>query len=407
MQTIMKNLTFDKYFNYLIVAYAFVLPITIAGIVLFEHLIIFSFLIGYFKGKISVDFSELKNSKTIVVLGLFLLLSLVSVIWSDDKTFALLYLTKYYHFLLIPIIYLTLNTKYIKPVFTGFLLGMLLSEIFSYLIFFEIIQYNNIPANDPSPFMNHIDYSVYLSFTSMILLNRIFFTEENKYKLFYFLYFLTTTSNLFLNGGRTGQIIFIVSIFVILYLNFHNKVKGGLIATFLIIGIISTAYTVSPVFKQRGELAYNDITNTFSKDDYSQSFGIRVSLWIMGVNVFKDNLLLGTGIGDEKTGMQKYAHKYNVTLYKNIPDKGDIDYHSMYIQHAVQLGILGLILIIYLVYSLYKINIKSNLYRNLSIAFATSILISAIVGNTLHSIFPMTYFVFFTSILSAISRNEN
>jgi len=402
----MKNLTFDKYFNYLIIAYAFVLPITIAGIVLFEHLIVFSFLIGYFKGKISVDFSELKNSKTIIVLGLFLLLSLISVIWSDDKTFALTYLKKYYHFLLIPIIYLAFNTKYIKSVFTGFLLGMLISEIFSYLIFFEIIQYNNIPANDPAPFMNHIDYSVFLSFTSMILLNRIFFTEDNKYKIFYFFYFLTTTSNLFLNGGRTGQVVFIISIFLLLYLNFNNKIKGVMIASLLVIGIVTVAYNVSPVFQSRGEQAYNDIHKTFTNQDYSQSFGIRVSLWMMGANVFKDNLLLGTGIGDEKKGMQKYAHKYNVTLYKNIPDKGDIDYHSMYIQHAVQLGIIGLMLILYLVYSLYKINIKSKFYRNLSIVFATSILISAIVGNTLHSIFPMTYFVFFTSILSAISRNE-
>jgi len=402
----MKDLTFDKYFNYLIIAYAFVLPITIAGIVLFEHLIIFSFLIGYFKGKISVDFSELKNSKTIVVLGLFLLLSLVSVIWSDDKTFALLYLTKYYHFLLIPIIYLAFNTKYIKPVFTSFLLGMLLSEIFSYLIFFEIIQYNNIPANDPSPFMNHSDYSIYLAFTAMILLNRIFFTEENKYKLFYFLYFLTTTSNLFINGGRTGQIVFIFSIFVILYLNFHNKVKGGLIATFLIIGIISTAYTVSPVFKQRGELAYNDITNTLSKDDYSQSFGQRVSLWIMGMNVFKDNLLLGTGIGDENPSMKKYAGKHKLHIYEDLADNAIIDYHSLYIHHAVQLGIAGLIMMLYLVYSLFIIKFKSDLYKNINIAFATAILISSIVSNLLHTIFPMVFFGFFVAILSAISRSE-
>lgn len=402
----MKNLSFDKYFQYLIIGYAFVIPITIAGIVLFEHLIIFSFIIGYFKGHIKVQFSELKESKVIITLGLFLLLSLISVIWSDDKIFALLYIKKYYRFLLIPIIYLAFNTKYIKPVFTSFLLGMLISETFSYLIFFEIIHYNNIPANDPSPFMNHSDYSIYLAFTSMILLNRIFFVHENKIKIFYFLYFLTTTSNLFLNGGRTGQIVFIVSIFVILYLNIHNKVKGGMIAALLVIGILSTAYTVSPVFKYRGLLAYNDIINTIKKDDYSQSFGIRVSLWIMGLDVFKDNFFLGTGIGDEKTGMQQYANKHKITRYQNLPDKGFIDYHSMYIQHAVQLGILGLLSMLYLVYSLFVIKIKSTLYKNISVVFATAILTSSIVSNLLHTIFPMVFFAFFIALITALSKSE-
>ena len=225
-------------------------------------------------------------------------------------------------------------------------------------------------------------------------------------KLFYFLYFLTTTSNLFLNGGRTGQIIFIISVFVTLYLNVHNKVKGGMIATLLVIGIVSTAYTVSPVFKARGQLAYNDITNTIIKDDYSQSFGIRVSLWKMGINVFKDNFLIGTGIGDEKTGMQQYANKYKISRYQNLPDNGFIDYHSMYIHHAVQLGILGLIAILYLVYSLFIIKFKSVFYRNINTVFATAILISSTVSNLLHTIFPMVFFAFFTALLISISKSE-
>ena len=126
----------------------------------------------------------------------------------------------------------------------------------------------------------------------------------------------------------------------------------------------------------------------------------------MGANVFRNNLLLGTGIGDEKTGMQKYAAKYNITRYQGLPDKGHVDYHSMYIQHAVQLGIPGLILIIYLVYSIFTIKFKSHFYRNINIAFATSILISSIVGNLLHTLFPMVFFAFFVAILSAISNSK-
>ena len=394
-------MSFDKFINYLIIGFAFSLPTTIVGIVFFQHMMILAFL---FRGNFSSAFQELKQSKVMLALFLFLLLSLISVLWSEDKTFALLYVKKYYHFLTIPIMYIYFNPKYIKHAFNGFLLGMLLSEIFSYGIFFEIIQYNNVSPHDPSPFMNHSDYSMFLAFTAMILLNRIFFTHHKWHKVFYVLYFLTTTSNLFLNGGRTGQFIFVAALFVILFLNIKDKMKAGVIATILSLAILTLAYNTSPVFNARGTQAYNDITQTFADSNYNDSFGIRVSLWIIGANVFKEHLLLGTGIGDEATGMQRYVEKYNIEKYKNY--KGFMDYHSMYIQYAAQLGIPGLALVIFLMYTIFTIKFKYPLFRNICLAFATTIFIYSIVGNILHTIAPMTFFAFFVGLLTAISRHE-
>ena len=388
--------------NYLIIGYAFVLPITIVGIVFFTHMIILAFLV---KGNYKELYSEAKKSNVIIAFFLLIALSLVAVIWSSDKIFALLYIKKYYHFLIIPIIYLTLNPKYINHIFTAFLSSIFISQIFSFGIFFELIQYNNVPASDPSPFMNHSDYSLYLAFASMILLNRLFFTSENKYKTFYILYFISTISNLFIVGGRTGQIIFVAALFVVLFLNIKNKIKAITIATVLSVGIVTIAYNTSPVFKTRGGAAYNDITNTITNNNYSQSFGIRVSLWIIGAKVFSNNMLLGTGIGDENTGIEKDAEKYNVSRYMNY--KEFIDYHSMYMQHAVQLGILGLLLMFYLIYSIFTIKFKLPQYRNLSMAFAISIFIYSLVGNVLHTIMPMAFFAFFIAVLIAISRTEH
>lgn len=398
----MKNISFDKFMNYLIIGYAFVLPITIVGIVFFTHMIILAFLV---KGNYKELYSEAKKSNVIIAFFLLIALSLVAVIWSSDKIFALLYIKKYYHFLIIPIIYLTLNPKYINHIFTAFLSSIFISQIFSFGIFFELIQYNNVPASDPSPFMNHSDYSLYLAFASMILLNRLFFTSENKYKTFYILYFISTISNLFIVGGRTGQIIFVAALFVVLFLNIKNKIKAITIATVLSVGIVTIAYNTSPVFKTRGGAAYNDITNTITNNNYSQSFGIRVSLWIIGAKVFSNNMLLGTGIGDENTGIEKDAEKYNVSRYMNY--KEFIDYHSMYMQHAVQLGILGLLLMFYLIYSIFTIKFKLPQYRNLSMAFAISIFIYSLVGNVLHTIMPMAFFAFFIAVLIAISRTEH
>ena len=395
-------MSFDRFINYLIIGYAFSIPITKAGTVFFEHMMILSFL---YKGGFSLAYREIMKSTVIKVLGIFILLSLLSVIWSDDKIFALLYVKKYYHFLSIPIIYLYFNPKYLKAVFNSFLLAMLISEIFSYGIFFEIIHYKNILPDDPSPFMNHSDYSMFLAFTAVILLNRAFFTHHKWHRIFYIFYFLTTTSNLFLNGGRTGQFIFVAAVFLIIFLNIKHKVKAGIVALILTIGIVTIAYNASPVFNTRGAQAYHDITQTFIDKNYAGSFGIRVSLWILGANIFSDNILLGTGIGDESNGMQKYVEKYNIERYKS-HTSGFIDYHSMYVQYAAQLGILGLILVIFLMYSIFTIKFKYSLFRNICLAFATTILIYSIVGNPLHTIVPMSFFAFFVGLLIAISKHE-
>ena len=396
-----KNISFDKFINYLIIGYAFSLPTTIVGIVFFQHMLILAFL---FRGDFSSAYQELKKSKVMVVLFLFIFFSLLSVLWSEDKTFALLYVKKYYHFLSIPIMYLYFNPKYIKHVFYSFLLAMLLSQVFSYGIFFEIMQYNNVLPSDPSPFMNHSDYSMFLAFTAVYLLNKIFFTHHKWHRVFYILFFITTTSNLFLNSGRTGQFIFVAALFVILFLNIKHKLKAGVIAIILAVGITTIAYNTSPVFQSRGTQAYNDITQTFVDNNYTDSFGIRVSLWIIGANVFSDNLLLGTGINKDASYIKHYAEKYNIERYKN--HSGFMDYHSMYVQHAAQLGIVGLTLVIFLMYSIFTIKFKYPLFRNICLAFATTIFIYSIVGNVLHTIMPMTFFAFFVGLLTTISKHE-
>ena len=396
-----KNMSFDKFINYLIIGLAISLPISKVGIVFFHHMLILAFL---FKGDFYSSFQELRQSKVMVALFLFILLSLLSVLWSEDKTFALLYVKKYYHFLSIPVIYLYFNPKYIKHAFNGFLAAMLVSEIFSFGIFFELIHYNNISPSYPNPFMNHSDYSMFLAFTAMILLNRMFFTHHNGHRIFYILYFLATTSNLFVSGGRTGQFIFVAALFVIIFLNIKHKIKAGIIASILSIGIVTIAYNTSPAFKARGTNAYYDITQTLINNNYDDSFGQRVSYWIIGVNVFNDNLLLGTGIHENPTDIQHYAKKYNIERHKTY--KGFMDYHNMYVHYAAQLGIFGLILVIYLMYSVFTIRFKYPLFRNVCLAFATTIFIYSIVGNVLHTIVPMSFFAFFVGLLSAISKHE-
>jgi len=117
-----NNLNYNIILNYLIILYAFCIPLSKAGISLFGILLILFWLMERnFKEKINL----ILNEKIIILVILFLTLSFFSILWSSDKIFALDYLKKYWHFLILPIIYTSLKKDNIKFVFNAFLFSML------------------------------------------------------------------------------------------------------------------------------------------------------------------------------------------------------------------------------------------------------------------------------------------
>ena len=393
---------FNKYINYSILGFALSLPISKAGTSIFSILMI---LLWLFEGKFKEKLQNLKESNFIILLSLLLLLSCISIFWSPDTEFVIGFLRKYWHFLVIPVIITSLNKEHIKNVITFFLIGIFISEVFSYGIFFEIIKYKDVLPSNPAPFMDHMNYSTYLSFASLILLNRFFFEKQFKYKVFYILYFLVTTSSLFLNGGRTGQVIFVITIFLVGFLNIKRKFLAIFFMFIMTTSILTVAYKVSPNFQSRVNSAIIDTKDIFA-GDFGGSFGQRVSLWVIGSNIFVDNIMIGTGTGNELDGFKYYANKYkfpdyNLEEYNKV---GFIDYHNSFIQYGVQLGILGLVLYLGIFYALLKHKFQHKLYKNLNIIFITVFIFHSMVFFSFHLIHPMVLFSLFASLLVVISR---
>jgi len=393
----------NKYINFLIIFYAFTLHISKAGTTVSEISLIILWLL---ERDFSRKFTEIKTSNLIINLVILIIISIVAISWSSDKSYAYSYIAKYWHFLLIPIIYTSVKVRYVTPIFSAFLLGMLISEIASYGIFFELIHYKDIPPSDPSPFMDHTNYSVYLSFTSILLLNKSFFESTLKNKSFFFLCFIITTSSLFINGGRTGQVIFIASLFLLGLLNIQHKIKAMFIMLILASAILVTAYSTSSVFHSRFNQLNTDITNILN-NNFTGSFGQRVSLWNMGSHIAIDNLPFGTGLGDEMDGMTYYAKKFNYTHYMHEEAKGYIDYHNAFVQYTAQLGIFGIILFINLFYILSRNRFIDKINQNLNSIFILSFALLSMVGPSLHLMSSMVFFSLFSALLSKISIIDN
>lgn len=399
--TKLKNISIEDYINYLFILYAFLLPISRGGIVGTTAILLILWL---FSNNFSKKIEFIKSNSVILYFFAFVGFSLLSLFWSDDASSGLEYIRKYWYFLVILVIATTVQKKYLEYGISAFLAGMLISEILSYSIFFELIQWKNISPSDPTPFMNHLQYSMFLAFASLLLLNKFFYEEEKKWKIFYFLYFLVVTSNLFLNGGRTGQAAFAISIFLVGFLNIKHKMMAVVGMFALVTSIFYTAYHVSPVFKTRFDASVAETQSITQNSSFCGSFGSRLGLWLVGSEIFLENPIIGTGVVKNMNDMINRVNALH-------PDKTCItdlpSYHNFYIQSAVHLGVIGLFLYIMIFYSILKLKIQDRYYLNLMIIFVSVYSISSLVENMFHEQFSMALLALFTGIFIAQSRITN
>ena len=399
-----ENIDFKKYISYILIGYAFSFPISKAATNFFEVLAILLWII---EGNWKEKFQLYKTNLLSIAIASLIGFSLLSILWHGNAETTLRYVAKYRHFLIIFIFFTSFDTKYTRTLLSAFLISMFLSELMSYAIFFELIHYKNISPSDPSPFMSHMTYSTVLSFTTALLLIMLSYEKKLKYKLFYALFFLSATTNLFVNGGRTGQVIYIVLIITAALSLAKHKLIALLSAFIALTIVFSLAYNFSPNFHNRANQLYADFNNMFINHDYSGSGATRVALTIIGLNTIKDHYLLGTGVNYEMQDFFLYKTQLNLTP-STISKTGD--YHNTFITISAQLGIIGILISLSIIYSLFFLQSTTKEYKIMSLAFALSFVIFSFTHNTLHTMEPMVFFSLFAGIFNALNklyRQEN
>ncbi|MBL1244956.1 MAG: O-antigen ligase family protein [Sulfurimonas sp.] len=263
------------------------------------------------------------------------------------------------------------------------------------------MTYNNIPPSDPTPFMNHTDYSTFLSFTLIIIFSKLFTHKDRFWKILYSLYFITALSNLFINGGRTGQVTFLFTVITLSIFYFKLSLTKVFAILILLITLLVFAYNTSPNFHNRINKLQVEMSNMYLHHDFRGSLSIRFALWKLGTAIFFDNPLLGTGIGGETKQLKEYRDKYNFkikTIYS--------DYHNTFVQYAVQLGIVGLLIPIIVFYLLFTLKFKTREYKMLSVAFSTIYLLHAMGGFSFHILDSLVFLSVFAALFNAITHIE-
>ncbi|MFT7823750.1 MAG: O-antigen ligase family protein [Sulfurimonas sp.] len=355
--------------NYLFVLFAFIMPIitpTTNGVMIL--LILLWIIEGRWKDK----FEILNGSPAFKLYAAFILLLGLSLFWSggidggftrNDANAVEYYFRRYiFGFILIPMILTSVKKTFIPYIISAFLAAMFISEMMSWGIYMEWITYKDIPAHDPSPFMSHSLYSIFLAVTVFVLMTRFFQTERFYYRIFIALFALSAMVNLFLNGGRLGQLAFFVALFVYIVLRYRVTFKSISLSILSIGLIFVSAYTVSPIFQKRMNLSLKSLEK-ITKGDYNSSWGVRVNILRVSKDIVIENPILGIGIGNTKTEFLEKAKEYDQTGF--FPKLDHL--HNGYMQILVETGLVGLFLFLSFLFLLLRLDIPRDSFILLSI----------------------------------------
>ncbi len=399
----LKKLDYTKIYYYSYLCFAFTLPLSRGSLSFFS---IFLLIVWLIEGNLKDKFYNISNNKILIALALFLFWSFLSCFWSENSNEAINKIIKYRYLLLPFIIYTTFDKNHINKAISLFLSGIFISEIISYGVYFGLWQFKHASILSPSPFMMHIDYSIFLAFSSILLLNRLLYNNYTFLtKVIYSIFFLTVTGNLFLQIGRTGQISYMIAIVVLMIIHFRITFKSIIISILTISLISSTAYKISPNFQNRVFKTQNEIT-TIMQNDLRSSIGIRISFWIVTYNILSQDLktfLIGTGFGDYSNSMKNQMQN-NQNIYTNY--KLDTTFisnnhpHNQYLTNLLQSGFIGFSLFLLIFYYILKKQYLTTELKELSILFSVIFLTSCLTEPLLFKQFTLALVSFFIGIFS-------
>jgi len=402
---LIKKIDIDKIIYYSILIFAFTLPLSRASISLFMIVLP---LLWLYQGDIKNKIKALLNSKLIIAIILFTIYSALSALWSEDMTKTFRHLRLLLYFFTIFVIATSVKKEQIQSVISAFLYGMFVSEIISYGVFFELWSFKNATVSNPVPFMYHTTYSIFLAFTSILLLNRIVAKHYSlKERIIYIIFFFTITGNLFLTEGRIGQVALIFGIIILSLIHYRISFKAIFLSIFIIISTLFMASSLSDTFNKRVNDSITDVKN-ISNLNLNGSWGIRVAYYITTYDIVKDNILFGVGLGDyvEETKEILKKDKYNFLSKQTRDFMGTFSPHNQFLMTLLQMGIIGFILLVYMLYQIFKLKINNPEIKELSILFSVVFIVGCMAEPFLKVQFAIALFVLFTSLFISASNEK-
>lgn len=336
----------------ILLAFGFMWSIALGNALLFLILILW-----LWEGNFRAKLQQVKDNPVVWAVLAFIAAHLLGLLWTQDWAFAEEVLRKVLKLLMLPVLITVVRLEHIRYYLGALVLSMFLLVLLSYGIYwglippYELLKLEN--ANDATPFVSHIIYNPVLAFTLYLLLYTALLRRDvnKRWKGIALLLFSVMAVNMFLTEGRMGQLVFILFLALLVFQYYaENLVKSALLSLLLVVTLVPAAYWLSPVVQSRVDLAVHEIQHYH--DEPNSSVGLRVIMLLNSLEIIREHPLLGVGTGD-------YRMEYAKVNQKNFPEaeRGEVltHPHNVYVQQMVQLGLLGLLTLLYFFYAMLKV----------------------------------------------------
>ena len=387
-------LNLERTYQFLLIALAFLIPLTVFGANLIVVLICLIWIIsGNYRTKIQM----IMSNKLMIASVLFFSLHVIGLLWTEDLNWGFHIVHKMWYFIgLFPILFTVVKKEYIDYYLNAFLLSILITEIFSFLIWFQVIEpFGNASLYNPTPFMTHISFNPILAFAIYIVSHKVLFDESPIYtKLFLSFFTLAMSINMFITGGRAGQVMFFAVLAILIFQFFSKqKFKAIFVVILFTTSVFFGAYNTSNIFHKR----VNDVVSNIQvyESNKKTSVGIRIAYALNSWEVILKNPIIGVGTGD-------FPKEYKLVNQKNTPQLPNAtNPHNMYILIFMQLGLIGLISFLMIFYYQIKLSFASTnkLIKDIGVSLPILFLIIMFSDSYLLGHFTSLMFVFFSSFL--------
>jgi O-antigen ligase len=354
-----------------------------------------------FSGKYTEKINTLVSNKFAQSVFIFVLIFFLGVIYSNANYEEIIYQISKYTKLFFILVGLSLikDRKWQKLGINIFCVAMLITLLLS--LTSVIFPLNFIKAtfggasNNHFVFKDHIAQNLLMSYFVLVMLVKSQETPSivNKF-ISIGIAFLAIIDIVFFVQGRTGYISLAANIVLFLVYFSPRKKIGLYIALTLFISFLLFGFSKN--FTSRIELAAAEFQNKDSKQ--LTSVGQRVEFFTKSLELIKEKPILGWGTGS-------YAQQFcRVAISDEWCQAGKFHPHNQFMAIGVQLGLLGIGIFIYFLWSAIEIAKKLDLSQKV---LALGLIATLIVDSFLHApLFLVSEAQFFIIMLGLLLPNH-
>jgi O-antigen ligase len=349
----------------------------------------------------------LRSHRLTLAVLFFLALNVASLLWTTDLDGGLRYLTKYRYLLLIPMLAGSVRPIYRRFAVTAFELAAGVSVLLSVGILTGMFRLGDAHPGNPSPTMAHIDYGLLLALAALMILARVLYSDMNPgRRVLWTLLTVFTVFGLMFNIGSAGHLAFAGGLVVLV---FHwARGRRARVVAGVSIGIATTlvlAWFLCPSFHVRLEEARTELRDAIVDHRYESNLGGRIAAMKVAREIFRQDPLLGTGIGGNIPAFRRALD----TRFKELKPATYWypHFHNQYAQIATELGIVGLLALAWIFWELIRTPHARPETDAAALVLATVYLLGFLGEPFFHKQITLVMFALFAGLISAEQLDES